>query len=79
MLHKVEVDLGGRTVTIETGVMAKQANGAVVASIMLLDGEGRLRNGAATNLPDEYLQAIDGLPNFGKLSASMAPESRASA
>jgi polyribonucleotide nucleotidyltransferase len=30
MLHKVEVDLGGRTVTIETGKMAKQANGAVV-------------------------------------------------
>src|SRR5690348_8793457 len=30
MLHKVEVDLGGRTVSIETGKMAKQANGAVV-------------------------------------------------
>src|SRR6202035_365957 len=31
MLHSVEVDLGGgRTVTIESGKMAKQANGAVV-------------------------------------------------
>jgi polyribonucleotide nucleotidyltransferase len=30
MLHTVEVDLGGRTLTIETGKMAKQANGAVV-------------------------------------------------
>jgi polyribonucleotide nucleotidyltransferase len=30
MLHKVEVDLGGRKITIETGKMAKQANGAVV-------------------------------------------------
>src|SRR5712691_10633321 len=31
MLHSVEVDLGGgRVVTIETGKMAKQANGAVV-------------------------------------------------
>jgi polyribonucleotide nucleotidyltransferase len=30
MLHKVEVDLGGRTLSIETGKMAKQANGAVV-------------------------------------------------
>src|ERR1700758_2541077 len=30
MLHKVEVDLGGRKVTFETGKMAKQANGAVV-------------------------------------------------
>jgi len=30
MSHKVEVDLGGRTITLETGKMAKQANGAVV-------------------------------------------------
>src|ERR1035437_7239810 len=30
MFHKVEVDLGGRIITLETGKMAKQANGAVV-------------------------------------------------
>src|SRR4029077_9660950 len=31
MLHSVEVDLGGgRTITLETGKMAKQANGSVV-------------------------------------------------
>src|SRR6201984_2829581 len=30
MLHSVDVDLGGRKVTLETGVMAKQANGAVL-------------------------------------------------
>ncbi|MGA3019366.1 MAG: polyribonucleotide nucleotidyltransferase [Bryobacteraceae bacterium] len=30
MYHKVEVDLGGRIITLETGKMAKQANGAVV-------------------------------------------------
>src|SRR5215467_9670239 len=30
MSHTVEVDLGGRTVSFETGRMAKQANGAVV-------------------------------------------------
>src|SRR5947209_8710501 len=30
MLHKVEVDLGGRKLSIESGKMAKQANGAVV-------------------------------------------------
>src|SRR6202140_2591081 len=31
MLHSVEVDLGGgRTITIESGKMAKQANGAVI-------------------------------------------------
>jgi polyribonucleotide nucleotidyltransferase len=30
MVHTVEVDLGGRIITFETGRMAKQANGAVV-------------------------------------------------
>jgi polyribonucleotide nucleotidyltransferase len=30
MVHKVEIDLGGRILTLETGKMAKQANGAVV-------------------------------------------------
>jgi polyribonucleotide nucleotidyltransferase len=30
MPHTVEIDLGGRTVTLETGRMAKQANGSVV-------------------------------------------------
>src|SRR3989475_13257766 len=30
MLHKVEVDLGGRKLSIESGKMAKQATGAVV-------------------------------------------------
>ena len=30
MAHTVEVDLGGRKITLETGKMAKQANGAVV-------------------------------------------------
>src|SRR3954470_13203108 len=30
MFHKVEVDLGGRIIILETGKMAKQANGAVV-------------------------------------------------
>jgi signal transduction histidine kinase len=38
------------------------SGGTVVASIMLLDGERRLRNGAAPSLPDDYLRAIDGLP-----------------
>jgi len=30
MSHKVEIDLGGRIITLETGKMARQANGAVV-------------------------------------------------
>src|SRR5262249_12068775 len=30
MLHKVEIDLGGRILSLETGKWAKQANGSVV-------------------------------------------------
>jgi polyribonucleotide nucleotidyltransferase len=30
MMHSFEVDLGDRKITLETGKMAKQANGAVV-------------------------------------------------
>jgi len=40
----------------------EQANGDVVASIMLLDEQRRLRNGAAPSLPADYLAAIDGIP-----------------
>jgi polyribonucleotide nucleotidyltransferase len=29
--YKVNVEVGGRTLTLETGKLAKQANGAVVA------------------------------------------------
>src|SRR5215213_4357295 len=32
MVHTIEVDLYGRKITLETGKMAKQANGAVVVS-----------------------------------------------
>jgi signal transduction histidine kinase len=40
----------------------QESDGATVASIMLLDAQHRLRNGAAPSLPAHYLQAIDGLP-----------------
>ncbi len=30
MYKKIEVEIGGRTMTVETGKMAKQANGAAV-------------------------------------------------
>src|SRR5437899_2692801 len=30
MMHTVEIDLGGKIITLETGKMAKQANGSVV-------------------------------------------------
>ena len=44
-------------------------------SILLLDKEGLLRNGASPKLPDDYLQAIDGLkpnPNVGTCAAAAA-------
>lgn len=49
----------------------------VVASIMLLDGSGRLRNGAAPSLPDDYLAAIDGLPADPALGTCCAAAARA--
>jgi GAF domain-containing protein len=46
---------------------AEQMSGVdTVCSILLLDEEGLLRNGASPNLPDDYVQAIDGLkPDAG--------------
>lgn len=37
------------------------------ASILLLDSAGRLRNGAAPGLPDDYNAAIDGIPAQAEL------------
>lgn len=37
-----------------------------VSSILVIDGEGLLRNGASPNVPSDYLAAIDGLrPDAG--------------
>lgn len=46
-----------------------------VASILLLDDEGLLRNGASPNLPADYLDAIDRLkpdPGLGTCAAAAA-------
>jgi len=46
-----------------------------VCSILLLDKEGLLRNGASPRLPFDYLTAIDGLkphPNVGTCAAAAA-------
>ena len=46
-----------------------------VASILLLDEEGLLRNGASPQLPADYLEAIDGLkpdPELGTCAAAAA-------
>jgi PAS domain S-box-containing protein len=40
----------------------EQAGGRSVASILLLDEDGRLRNGGSPSLPQAYLEAIDGIP-----------------
>jgi hypothetical protein len=46
-----------------------------VSSILVLDEEGLLRNGASPNLPADYLQAIDKIkpdPNLGTCAAAAA-------
>jgi len=51
------------------------AEDRVVASILLLDREGLLRNGASPNLPADYLDAIDRLkpaPDLGTCAAAAA-------
>jgi GAF domain-containing protein len=55
---------------------AEMLNGnATVSSILVLDGEGLLRNGASPGLPQDYLEAIDGLrphPEVGTCAAAAA-------
>jgi len=49
--------------------------GDTVSSILVLDEEGLLRNGASPNLPADYLQAIDRLkpdPGVGTCAAAAA-------
>ena len=51
------------------------AGGGAVSSILLLDNEGLLRNGASPHLPHDYLNAIDGLrphPKVGTCAAAAA-------
>jgi len=46
-----------------------------VASVLVLDDDGLLRNGASPNLPQDYLDAIDGLrphPSVGTCSVAAA-------
>jgi GAF domain-containing protein len=54
---------------------AEYASPGTVCSILLLDDEGLLRNGASPKLPADYLQAIDGLrpaANVGTCAAAAA-------
>lgn len=51
------------------------AGKSAVCSILVVDKNGLLRNGASPNLPEDYLTAIDGLkpdPQIGTCSAAAA-------
>src|SRR6476659_9608924 len=53
----------------------KAAGTDTTSSILLLDEEGLLRNGASPKLPADYIKAIDGLkpdPNVGTCAAAAA-------
>jgi GAF domain-containing protein len=53
----------------------KGAGPDAVASIMILDQQGLLRNGASPKLPADYLKAIDGIrpdPNLGTCASAAA-------
>jgi hypothetical protein len=56
-------------------VVEELAEGRAVASILLLDEDGLLRNGASPSLPDDYLREIDRLkPDAQELSLCFDPE-----
>lgn len=56
-------------------VVEEQSEGQAVAAVLLMDGDGRLRNGASPSLPEEYAKAVDGLlpdPDLGTCCAAAA-------
>jgi GAF domain-containing protein len=58
-----------------TGAVETLSNGTTVASILALDREGLLRNGASPSLPADYLDQIDRLrpdPAVGTCAAAAA-------
>jgi hypothetical protein len=63
--HSLELVVSGAplrgVLTHLAEIVERQAGGGVVAGILLLDEQGRLRDGAAPSLPAEYVNAIDGL------------------
>jgi GAF domain-containing protein len=62
-----------------TTVVELASGNQVVASILVLDEDGLLRNGASPNLPPDYLAAIDRIkpdPNVGTCAAAAATGER---
>lgn len=65
----------GEVLSFLASAAEKAAGPDSVVSILLLDEQGLLRNGASPKLPADYLQAIDGLkpdPNVGTCAAAAA-------
>src|SRR4028118_521734 len=56
-------------------IVERQSAGSSIASILLLDEQGRLHNGASPRLPEDYVQAIEGIKadkQVGTCSAAAA-------
>jgi GAF domain-containing protein len=75
-LRMIESGVDQRDVLSFLAHTAEKASGPdTVASILLLDKNGLLRNGASPNLPADYLQAIDAIKpdaNLGTCAAAAA-------
>lgn len=64
-----------RLVLSQLAALAESVSPDTACSILLLDGQGLLRNGASPNLPADYLDAIDRLkpdPLVGTCAAAAA-------
>lgn len=74
--QSLEMVVGGapltEVLTYLTRVVEEQSDGQAVASILLLDEQGAFHNGASPSLPEDYLQAIDGLIPDAKVGTCSA-------
>jgi GAF domain-containing protein len=74
-LEMLEHGASQREILPVLAAAAEKANAGTVASILVLDREGLLRNGASPRLPQDYLDAIDGIkpdPGVGTCAAAAA-------
>lgn len=77
--HSLEMLVSGspldEVLTYLARVVERQSEERAVASILLLDEQGHLRNGASPGLPEDYVNAIDGIkadPEVGTCAAAAA-------
>src|ERR1043165_2744810 len=75
-IQMIETGTGPSDILYFLALAADKAGGSgTAASILVLDDQGLLRNGASPQLPRDYLQKIDGLrpdPNLGTCAAAAA-------